>query len=265
MNLIVTVVIAAGIGAGIGGLLGRAFDHLRGKPSHAAGLLGIALSLVGAMAAVRFTPPSVPPSIEADLDAAGPAFKAIHRFYPDVFAQMAADAKTVDPKDPIALQNKIRPRLSALVAAHRAQMDDTSANALGQLMLDETQLLQSKSPQSCVAILGGGGATTIDMGSVFTPELVRHDAEVTARLIEQVATRPATPPDKLSDAQTQALVQQALKDLSADEQKVVTPLLQQQKTPSTPDEARAFCTFYRSLFTAAMRGPDQTLRRFLTN
>jgi hypothetical protein len=130
-------------------------------------------------------------------------------------------------------------------------------------MLDETQQLQSKSPQSCVAILGGRGASTVDMGSVFTPELVRRDAEVTARLIEQVATHPASPPEKLPDAQTQALVLEALKDLPADDQRVVTPLLQQQKTPSTPEEARAFCAFYRSLFTAAMRGPDQTLRRFL--
>jgi aconitase B len=101
------------------------------------------------------------------------------------------------------------------------------------------------------------------MGSVFTPELVRRDAEVTARLIEQVATHPASPPEKLPDAQTQALVLEALKDLPADDQRVVTPLLQQQKTPSTPEEARAFCAFYRSLFTTAMRGPDQTLRRFL--
>jgi hypothetical protein len=204
-----------------------------------------------------------PATLEAQLDAASPAFKAIHSYYPDVFAEIAADARTVDPKDPVALQNKIRPRLSALVAAHRAQMDDTSANALGRLMLDETQQLQSMSPQSCVAILGGRAASTVDMGSVFTPELVRRDAEVTARLIEQVATHPASPPEKLPDAQTQALVLEALKDLPADDQRVVTPLLQQQKTPSTPEEARAFCAFYRSLFTAAMRGPDQTLRRFL--
>jgi hypothetical protein len=263
MNTILLAAIGGGVGAGLGGLLGLAFDRVQGKRSQASLVLAIALAMGGGQVALWTRPK--PATLEAQLDAAGPAFRAVHQYYPDVFAQMAADARTVDPNDPIALQNKIRPRLSAVVAAHRAQMDDTSANALGQLMLDETQLLQSRSPPSCVAILGGGGATTIDMGTAFTPELVRRDAEVTGRLIEQVATHPASPPEKLSEAQTQALVMQALKDLSADEQKVVTPLLQQQKTPSTPDEARAFCAFYRSLFTSAMRGPDQTLRRFLAN
>jgi len=265
VSVLVTVVITAGIGAGVGGLLGRIFDGMRGKPSHAAGILGILLALAGAFAAVRLTPPTVPPSVEADLDAAGPAYKVIHRYYPEVFAQMAADARSVDPKDPIALQNKIRPHLSALVGAHRAEMDDTSVNALGRLMLEETQALQGPSPLSCVAILGGGGKTTVDMGSVFTPQMVRTDSEVTAAIIEQVATRPATPPAKLTDTETRALLDEALAPLSSDEQKAVMPLLLQQRTPATTEEARAFCAFYRSLFTTALRGRDQTLRRFLAN
>jgi len=42
-------------------------------------------------------------------------------------------------------------------------------------------------------------------------------------------------------------------------------VLLQQRTPATTEEARAFCAFYRSLFTTALRGRDQTLRRFLAN
>ena len=261
MNSILLAAIGGAIGGGLGGLLGLGFDRLRGKPSRARVILGIALAVAGGRLATLAQPA---PSVEAQLDAAGPAFQAIHRHYPDVFAQMAADARGLDPKDQIGLQNKIRPRLSALVAAHRAEMDDASVNALGKLMLDETQSLQAKSPQTCVAILGGGPAT-VDMGTVMAPDLARRDAEVTAQLIEQVATHPASAPAKLSDAETQGLVTQALNELSADEQRTVRPLLQQQKTPATSDEARAYCGFYRAFFTAAMRGPDQTLRRFLAH
>ncbi len=264
MNPILLGALGGAAGAGLGGLLGLGFDRATGRGSQAPLILAVALAVGGAQLGALSGPKA--PTVEADLEAAGPVYKVIHRYYPDVFAQMAADARSVDPKDNIALQNKIRPRLSALVGAHRAQMDDTSVNALGKLMLDETQLLQGPSPQSCVAILGGGGKTTVDMGAVFTPQMVHADAEVTAGIIEQVATRPATPPPKLTDEETRALVGQAMAQLSTDEQKAVAPLLQQQpRTPATAEEARAFCAFYRSLFTAALRGPDQTLRRFLAN
>lgn len=257
---ILLAAVGAGIGGGLGGLIGMFVNMVRGKPSRIGAGLALALAFLGARLATFTLPPPRP--VEAQLDAAGPAYQAIHRYYPEVFAQMAADAKTVAPGDSVALQNKLRPRLAALVAAHRAQMDDTSVNALGRLMLDETLALKARSPQACVAILGGGPAP-VDIGMVFPPELARRDAEVTAQILTQVATRPAVAPPKLSDAETQALIGAALKELSADEQKLVTPLLQPQKTPATAEEARAFCAFYRDLFTAAMRGPDQTLRRFL--
>jgi hypothetical protein len=203
-------------------------------------------------------------STQDQLDGSGPAFQAVRRYYPEVFAQMAADAKSVDPKDPVALQNVIRPRLADLMAAHRAHMDDASVNALGRLMLDETRALQAKSPQTCVAILGGE-TSVVDMGAAFSPELARRDSEVTAQIVTQVATRPASPPVKLADAEARALIEQALKELSVDEQKLVMPLLQQQKPPAGAEEARAYCAFHRELFTVALRGPDQTLRRLLTH
>ncbi|HEY0436428.1 MAG TPA: hypothetical protein VGC92_07305 [Phenylobacterium sp.] len=260
---ILLALVGAGIGGGLGGLLGMVFNMLRGKPSPVGGVLAVVLGLIGAGVAT-VTLPSRPAAMEAQLDAAGPAFQAIHRYYPAVFAQMAADAKTVDPKDSLALQNKIRPQLSALVAAHRGEIDDTSADALGRLMLDETQALLTRNPQACVAVLGGGPAG-LDMGEALPTDLARRDGEVTAEILTQVATRPAPSPPKLSDAETGTLVAAALTDLSADERQLVAPLMQARKAPVGAAAARAYCAFYRNLLTTALRGPDQTLRRFLTH
>ena len=259
-DAILLAAVGGGIGTGLGGLVGMLINMRRAEPSRVGGVLAGVLGLVGGVVAT-LNLPTQPPSVEAQLEAAGPAFVAIHRYYPEVFAQMAADAKSVERKDRALL---IRPRLSALVAAHRSEMDDTSVNALGRLMLDETQALKSSNPLACVAVLGGGPATA-DVGSAFSPDLGRRDSEVIAEILAQVATRPATPPQKLTAPEANAIIDAALADLSADERQLVVPLLLAQKAPAAAGEARAYCAFYRNLFIASLRGPDQTLRRFLTH
>lgn len=257
MNDILAAAIGGGFGGLLGGLAGAGIDRLRKKPSRLATYAGLALALVGARTAVAVTAPSIEQQLEAS-----PAIRAIHRYYPETFAQMAASLKGVDTSDQIALQDKIRPQLAALVATHHAQTDDASAEALGRLMLDETAALQAKSPEACAGLLTGG-QIKVDMRTAMSPDILKRDSEVTAKLIEQVATHPAAPPTKLTDSEGRALAARALKKLSNEEAATVTPLLEQQRQPSNPREAHAYCSFYRAFFQSALETPGGVMRRLL--
>jgi hypothetical protein len=232
-------------------------DTLRHMGLLGAGAGALLLGLVGAAL-------SKPPSLDAQLEHASPALKAIRRYYPDAFAQMVVVADGLGPGDGVAIQNRVRPLVAQLVAAHRSELDDDTATALGRLMLDETQSLQSANPRACVALLTGE-PVQVDMRTVVTRELVRRDAEVTARLIQQVATHPDTVQGKLSEAESQTLTEHALARLPNGDQEIVTPMLGQRRTPASDREAAAYCAYARARVAAALDGPSGVLRRLLVS
>jgi hypothetical protein len=231
-------------------------------PSRHAGLMGavagaMSLGLAGAKL-------STPPSLDIQLERASPALAAVHRYYPDAFAQMVVVADGLGPHDGVAMQNRVRPLVAQLVAAHRAEVDDDTAAALGQLMLDETQSLQTSNPAACVAILTGEPVQS-DMRLEVAHDLVRRDAQVTAKLIEQVATHPATSQSKLTDAESQTLTDRALGKLPNGDAEAVTALISQRRTPGNDREAAAFCAFARARVSAALDGPQGVMRRLLVS
>jgi hypothetical protein len=262
MNSILLGAIGGAIGGALGGLvgngLGRAIKPWNKQASRVSAVAAAILALCGARIAVFVGQPS----IEGQIEQASPTLKVVHRYYPAVFQSIVAEAKTVDASDIVAVQNRIRPRLADLVGSHRGQMDDATTGELLQLTLDEATALQATSPQSCVGLLTDG-KTTVDITKAIPPELIRRDGEVTARAIEQFATRPASPAAKLTDQEAAALARVAIGQLPPADRQVVAPLLVQQKPPATPDQARAMCTFYRSFFAAALNGPTGTVRRLL--
>jgi hypothetical protein len=72
MSSILLAVIGGGVGAGLGGLLGLGFDRVRRTPSQASLILGVAFAIGGAQVAGLREPK--PATLEAQLDAASPAF-----------------------------------------------------------------------------------------------------------------------------------------------------------------------------------------------
>jgi hypothetical protein len=205
---------------------------------------------------------TMPHPIETQLAASGPAFKAVHDRYPVVFAQMTAATRGMDKSDQAALQEKVRPLLVDLIQAHRSEMDDASAAAIGQLMLDETAALRDAKPEACVAALEGR-PSGVDLRTVQGPELRRRDAEVTGALVEQLATRPATPAQRLTLDEDQRLSDHALAKLTSGERDTLAPLLLERRGPANAREAAAWCAFRRARLSAAMDAQPGTLRRLL--
>jgi hypothetical protein len=260
-------VVGAGLGL-VGGLRAKRWMRAprRAKhwavPSRHAGTMGVVvgamtLGLVGAAL-------SKPPSLDVELERASPTLAAVHRYYPDAFAQMVVVADGLGPHDGVAMQNRVRPLVAQLVAAHRSELNDDTAAALGQLMLDETQSLEASNPQACVAILTGEPVQA-DMGLVVSRDLVRRDARVTAKLIEQVATHPASQQGRLTEAESQTLTDRALAKLPNGDQEAVTAMLTQRRQPGTTREAAAFCAFARARVSAALDGPQGVMRRLLVS
>jgi hypothetical protein len=253
-----------GIGAIAGGGLGvaggwaakrwRPYAPLRRYAALAGALAG------GVLGAVVATPPS----LAAQLEAAGPAVKVLRRYHPGVFAQLAVAVKGSDIRDGVTLQNQVRPLVAGLLAEHRREMDDESATALAQLMLAETDALKAASPEACVAIMTGEPVSA-DVRNLVSSELREMDAKVTAQLIRQEATAPQPPSPKLSDEEMQRLNAYALDKLTSGEREAVQPLLAQGRQPNGAREAAGFCAFQRARIAAAIDAPAGTLRRFLTN
>jgi hypothetical protein len=204
---------------------------------------------------------SLPGALGSELEAAGPALKAVHDRFPAAFAAMSA-AGSMDHKDQAALQNSVRPLMVSLIQAHRREMDDDSATAVGQLMLDETEPMAVAQPEACVAILDGRPAG-LDLRTLASPEMRRRDAEVTGRLVQQLAAHPATPPTRLSDEEALRLSDLALARLTSGERDTVTPILLEKRRPSTAREAGAYCAFQRARLGAALDGQPGTVRRLL--
>jgi hypothetical protein len=220
--------------------------------------IGLGLPLGAAIGAAL----SVVQPPETWFPAASPALQALHDRYPGVVAQMAEAIQGVRRSDEGALQGKMRPILANLLAAHRHEIDDDSAVAIGQLMLDETQALREAQPEACVALLGGRHAG-VDLRAMAGPELRRRDAEVTARLVEQLSTRPAPPPAPLSAEAGQRLTDHALAKLTSGERDAVTPLLLAHREPATPQEADVLCAFERARISAALDASPATMRSLL--
>ncbi|MFL5298460.1 MAG: hypothetical protein ACJ798_18945 [Phenylobacterium sp.] len=261
MNGVILAVLAGVAGAALGALLGLLFDRVRRRRSPAPAIAAAALALLLAGWAALLTRTTAPP-VEAQMDEASPAAQAVHRYFPDTFAKLAADARATDPKDRDALEERFRARYSALMAAHRSEMNDASAEDFGKLMLEETRALRLSNPEACVSILHGG-AVSAEVAHALTPDLLHRSSEVTARLIEQVATQPAPPPEKLSEPEASALATQAFNALDPDDRRVVMPLLGRRFQSEGREQARALCAFYRAYFEAALNGPAGTLRRAL--
>jgi hypothetical protein len=134
---------------------------------------------------------------------------------------------------------------------------------MGQLMLEETQALRQAKPEACVAALAGR-PLGVDLRGVEGPDLRQRDAEVTAALIEQVASRPQPRPERLSPEEAQRLTDHALAKLTSGERDIVLPLLQPPgRTPASTAEADAYCAFQRARLGAAIDAPTGTLRSFL--
>jgi hypothetical protein len=254
---------------GIGGLAGAEAGVVAGwaanrrsklRPWTRRYLAGLGLALGAAIGAAL----SLPPVVDTRLDDAGPAFKAIHERYPALYAQMAAAAKGVDPRDTAALQEKLHPILASLIEAHRDEIDDHSAEAVARLMLDETDTLRDSSPQACVAALTGRPAG-VTLRSASGPEFRQRSAEVTAAVIEQLAERPQPPPARLSPEEAQRLTGYALDKLTSGDRDTVLPLLQQGRQPSGSREAGAYCAFQRARLSAALDAQPGTLRRLLAS
>jgi hypothetical protein len=218
--------------------------------------LGAPLGAAIAAAASLVQPPS------PTFDASGPLLTAVHDRYPATFAQMVAATEGVPRTDQTTMQARLRPIMAALIQAHRPEMDDDSAQAVGRLMLDETEAMREAQPDVCVAVLDGR-PTGVDLRVVSGPALQRRDAEVTAKLVEQLSTRPAEAPTPLAPDESRQLSDHALAKLSSGDRDVVTPLLLARRTPSTPREAAAYCAFQRARLGAAIDAQPGTLRRFL--
>ncbi len=216
--------------------------------------VGLGFCLGAAMGALV----TMPRPADNRLDKAGPVFAAIRDHFPGAFEQMSAAAKDVDHADSVALQTT----LTRLIDAHRAEMDDDSAAAVGQLMLDETAALKDAKPEACVAALDGK-PVGLDLRTVESPELRRRDAEVTAQLVQQVATRPAAPPKRLTADESERIGNYALGKLTSGDRDTIAPLLLDRRGPQTTREAAAWCAFQRARIAAAMDAPQGTLRRFL--
>lgn len=255
------VEVGGAAGAALGFAGGLALKRLRRAPRRS-GLLGAAAGALacGFVAAAL----STPPSLDVQLERSSPALRAIRRHYPEAFAQMVVVADGLGPGDGLALQNRVRPLVAQLVDAHRSELDDDTAQALGQLMLDETQSLEAANPQACVALLTGQPVEA-DLRGVASRDLVRRDGEVTAKLIDQVATHPAAPEGRLSDAESQALTDRALAKLPNGDRDVVTSLLTQRRAPASEREAAAYCAFARARVSAALDAPAGVLRRLLVS
>ena len=253
---------------GLGGLSGAEFGMIGawaadyGRKARRAWLrrycIGLGLLLGGALGAAL----TMPHAADGELDAAGPTFRALHDHYPAAFAEMSAAVAGTDRKDQAALQEKIRPVLVKLIAAHRREMDDDSAAAVGQLMLDETQALSDARPEACVAALEGRPIGE-DLRKLQSPELRRRDTEVTSRLVQQVAANPAPAPARLSAEEDQRLSDHALAKLTSGERDTLAPLLLEHRAPATTREAAAWCAFQRARLGAAMDAQPGTLRRLL--
>ena len=251
-------------GAGLGGLAGWVVsDRWRTRRGHRRPGIRRVLAgtgvVIGAFVAAAV---SAPPPGENELMAIGPAMTAIRTHYPGAFAEMRWAAKGVDPRDPVALQDRLRPLVAELIRVHRAEIDDASAQAMAGLMLDETEALRDAKPEACVAALRGR-PLRVDLRSVEGADLRRRDAEVTAALIEQVATRPQPPPTRLTDEESQRLTEYALAKLTSGDREIVVPILQAGRQPSNPREAGAYCAFQRARLGAAMDAQPGVLRRLM--
>lgn len=259
MNSILAAAIGGAIGGGLGALVAAVIEKVRGKPSRAVSWIAIILGIAGA----RLAPMVLPgPSIEAQLEAADPIFATIHKYYPDVFAQMVSEVKSANVHDRIEIQNKIRPELTKLMVAHSGQMDDGSVSALAGVMLAETEVLQLKNPEACVAILTGG-RTKVDMSEALPPDIQKRDRDATSQIIEQVATRPAVAATPLTAEEGKELVLSALKTMTPDDQKIALPLIVQQQSPTNLAQSTAYCRFNRALFATAQAGKPGTLRQLI--
>ena len=220
--------------------------------------IGLGFLLGGALGAAI----TMPHPMEQQIETAGPTFQAVRARYPEVFAQMREAVRGVDKNDQMALQEKVRPMLVKLIAAHRNEMDDDSAAAIGQLMLDETEALREAKPEACVAAMDGRPIGE-DLRKLEAPELRARDAAVTAQLVEQVAARPASAPSRLSDDENQRLSDHALAKLTSGDRDAIAPLMLERREPVNTREAAAWCAFQRARIGAAMDAQPGTLRRLL--
>ena len=258
IDLLVTG-IGIAVGAGAGAACGWAARRFGEAPRGFTRFGGVGGAALGGFVCALL---SAPPSTAQRLDASGPAMQAIHKYYPDTFAQMVAASEGPSFQNAVILQGQLRPLVATLIAAHRSEMDDDTAQAMGQLMLDEADALKASNPQVCVAILTGK-PVAVDLRSLVSAHEIRRDSEVTAKLVEQVATHPANPPSPLSEAENEALSTRALGKLTNGDQDIVISLLQQRRKASTAREAAAVCAFHRARFGAALDSSPGTLRRLL--
>src|SRR5262249_33973916 len=103
----------------------------------------------------------------------------------------------------------------------------------------------------------------LDLRTLSSADLRQRDAEVTGRLVQQLAAHPAPPPVRLSDEEARRLSDHALARLTSGDRDTVTPVLLEHRKPSTAREAAAYCAFQRARLGAALDAQPGTVRRLL--
>ena len=260
-------VIGAAIGGALGGaggaLLAWAIGKARGRAGAGRSRIAIATGIVCAAAVGGLAPKLLQPTIEQQLDQGNPLFATLHRHYPAEYAKIVETMKGGIP-DNIAFHNQTAPVISQIVHSRIQQLDDDSASKLFTLAIEEATLLRDRDPISCLSLLAGG-TTRIDLASVMPAEMKRHDEATSVAVLEQLATRPASPVQPLAAERQRELGVAALGSLSQGDRDLVAAQFQNRRQPANDAEARAMCLFNIAIFNTALNGPPGTIRGILAS
>ena len=260
-----SAVLIGAVGGGVGGALGAAVGWFVGKrlgkpgtrTANLAPILGVVAAIGGSMAARAV----LAPSAENRIDASSPTLAILHRYYPDKYQRIVAVAKA-NPSDKIALHNAVAPIIGETVREHARQIDDASATRLFGLLVAEAKVMRDKAPAACISMLAGGSAR-VDLSTIMTPQMKRMDADTTAAVLEQIATRPVAPAQPLAPAQARALALSALDRLAPADKALVADMFAHARRPASDVESRTMCGFDIALFQDALNGPPGTVRALI--
>ena len=261
-------ILACALGGVVGGVAATAgigaWRRATGKPApvgRARGRLGLVVSVfavLGGRAGAMLNQPS----IESQIDKANPEMSALHRYYPAQYGQIVEAVKTNGraPDAIVKVQAVAVPLISQIIASHAREIDDANSRDLFQVVAEEASLVGARNPTACVNLVQGRPAG-VDISQMLTPALAAEEREVSVRVLEQIATRPATPAAPLSQAQAKPLAVSAFSQLSPQQRQAVQPILANPALAWTDEQKTAYCAFAVKLIQTAIAGPPGTVRR----